>query len=76
MLTIRCHARIELKEWIVQDFENEFFKRYYEVEEFPWKLERLYKHYKHNVFAPKIYEKKSMRPVRRYYYYQEKMLRM
>lgn len=72
----RCHARIELKEWLVFDFNNEYCKRFYGQDEYKWKLDRLQKHYKPAVCAPKMYIKEYMRPVRRFYYYQEKMLRL
>ena len=60
-----------LKEWLMYDFENEFFKRFYEGEEFPWKFNRLEKHYKKYIFTPKVYTKGVIKPLRRYYYYKE-----
>lgn len=55
----------------MQDFENEYIKRFYDVTEYEWKLKRLSKYYKKQIFPPKLYMKGVVRSMRRYNYYME-----
>jgi hypothetical protein len=65
---------LENQEWLLWEDGQECLKREYKRGEFEPKFERLFSYYQYQVNRPRVYIKEVMKPIRRYYYYQEKIL--
>jgi hypothetical protein len=69
----RSKATLENQEWLLWEEGQECLKREYRREEFEPKFDRLFAYYQYQVDRPRVYIREVMKPIRRYYYYQEKI---